>query len=76
IFNKEIPKKEKTFSKVQCKYNFANNPLPYLRSLKLKYPSINIDDQKKPVGYTRSHKFNLSKADVVAFIILRDKNLK
>ncbi|APC94800.1 ATP-grasp domain-containing protein [Francisella tularensis] len=76
IFNKEIAKKEKTFSKVLCLYNFANKPLPDLSSLKLKYPSINIVDQKKPVGYTRSHTVNLCKSDVVAFIILRDKNLK
>ncbi|QXF52583.1 ATP-grasp domain-containing protein [Francisella tularensis] len=30
IFNKEIAKKEKTFSKVLCLYNFANKPLPDL----------------------------------------------
>lgn len=76
IFNKELAKKEKSFSKAICLYNFSNKPLPDLSLLKLKYPSINIVDQKKPVGYTRTTTSNLYKSDVVAFIILRNKNLK
>ncbi|APC91009.1 MULTISPECIES: ATP-grasp domain-containing protein [Francisella] len=76
IFNKELAKKEKFFSKVLCLYNFSNKPLPDLSLLKLKYPSINIVDQKKPVGYTRANMLNLYKSDVVAFITLKHKNLE
>ena len=62
--------------KAICLYNFSNKPLPDLSLLKLKYPSINIVDQKKPVGYTRITTSNLYKSDVVAFIILKHKNIK
>ncbi|AJI69166.1 D-alanine--D-alanine ligase domain protein [Francisella tularensis] len=64
------------FAKTLCLYNFTNNPLIDLNTLKSTFSSIKVVNQLKPIGYVRNHDSNLSIIDIVAFMVLQNDNFE
>ncbi|APD50112.1 ATP-grasp domain-containing protein [Francisella hispaniensis] len=76
ILARNIPQRQAMFAKTLCLYNFTNNPLIDLNTLKSTFSSIKVVNQLKPVGYVRNNDSNLSILDIVAFMVLQNDNFE
>lgn len=76
ILARNIPQRQAMFAKTLCLYNFTNNPLIDLNTLKSTFSSIKVVNQLKPIGYVRNHDSNLSILDIVAFMVLQNDNFE
>lgn len=76
ILARNIPQRQAMFAKTLYLYNFTNNPLIDLNTLKSTFSSIKVVNQLKPIGYVRNHDSNLSILDIVAFMVLQNDSFE